>query len=208
MESSLTYTGIAALSGIMVTGAMIPGVSVLAVSARSAAFGFAHGVFTSLGIVLGDIVFILTAIYGLSVLAELMGNNFILIKYTGGAYLVWLGMALWRSKSRPDTVEENNTSSMVSSFMAGLLVTLGDTKAIFFYLGLFPAFLDLSTISLSDTGIIIVIAVVAVGGPKLVYAYAADRAGKIFQNTRAAKAINIVAGSVMLAAGVSLIATA
>jgi threonine/homoserine/homoserine lactone efflux protein len=92
--------------------------------------------------------------------------------------------------------------------MAGLLVTLGDTKAIFFYLGLFPAFLDLSTISLSDTGIIIVIAVVAVGGPKLVYAYAADRAGKIFQNTRAAKAINIVAGSVMLAAGVSLIATA
>src|SRR3989304_6841041 len=131
----------------MVAGALIPGVSVLAVSARSAAFGFAHGIFTSLGIVVGDIVFILIAIYGLSVLADLMGSHFALVKYLGGAYLIWLGTVLWRAKPKADGVEGNSKTSMPSSFPTGLLITLADEKAILFYLGFFPAFIDLSVIS-------------------------------------------------------------
>ena len=202
MESSLTFASIAALSGVMVVGAMIPGVSVLAVSARSAAFGFAHGIFTSLGIVVGDIVFILVAIYGLSVLADLMGNHFILIKYLGGAYLIWLGIVIWRSKSKAEGVEENSKSSLLSSFMTGLLITLGDQKAILFYLGFFPAFVDLSKMSFFDTGIIVAIAIIAVGGPKLVYAFMADRASLIFKSSRVTRFINIAAGSVMIAVGV------
>ncbi|MEK6772081.1 MAG: LysE family translocator [Pseudomonadota bacterium] len=202
MESSLTFASIAALSGVMVVGAMIPGVSVLAVSARSAAFGFAHGIFTSLGIVVGDIVFILVAIYGLSVLADLMGNHFVLIKYLGGAYLIWLGIVIWRSKSKAEGVEENSESSLLSSFMTGLLITLGDQKAILFYLGFFPAFVDLSKMSFFDTGIIVAIAIIAVGGPKLVYAFMADRASLIFKSSRVTRFINIAAGSVMIAVGV------
>lgn len=208
MVSSLTFTSIASLFGIMVVGALIPSVSVSAVLARSAAFGFAHGIFTSFGIVVGDIVFILTAIYGLSVLADLMGSDFILVKYLGAAYLIWLGIVLWSSESRADGIKANSKSSLLSSFMIGLLITLGDQKAILFYLGFFPGFLNLSTISLLDTSIIIVIATVAVGGPKLVYAFMADRASLIFKKTRAKKAINIAAGSVMVSVGVLLMAKA
>ena len=54
--------------------AIIPSVSVLAVTARSAAFGFTHGVLTALGIVVADILFILVAVYGLALVAELMGR--------------------------------------------------------------------------------------------------------------------------------------
>lgn len=50
----------------------VPSLSVVTVSARSAALGFAHGVLASARIVVGDIVFILIAIYGLSALAALM----------------------------------------------------------------------------------------------------------------------------------------
>ncbi|HBE31773.1 MAG TPA: hypothetical protein DD990_10680, partial [Cyanobacteria bacterium UBA11368] len=50
--------------------------------------GFIHGVFATIGIVLGDIIFIIIAIWGLSFLAETMGNLFVLIKYIGGAYLI------------------------------------------------------------------------------------------------------------------------
>lgn len=206
MESNLTLTSIAALAGVMVVGAMIPSVSVLTVSARSAAFGFAHGVFTSLGIVVGDIVFILIAIYGLSVLADLMGSYFVLIKYLGGAYLIWLGIVLWRSKSKAGAVEKNGEYSLLSSFMTGLLITLGDQKAILFYLSFFPAFVDLSTMSFFDTGIIVVIAIVAVGGPKLVYACMADRATLIFKSSKVTKFINIAAGSVMISVGVFMMA--
>lgn len=204
----MTFASIAALSGIMVVGAMIPRVSVLTVSARSAAFGFAHGIFTSLGIVVGDIVFILIAIYGLSVLADLMGSHFVLIKYLGGAYLIWLGIVPWRSKSKTAPAERDGKYSLLSSFMTGLLITLGDQKTILFYLGFLPVFLDLSTMSFFDTGIVVVIATLAVGGPKLVYAFMADRAGVIFKSARATRLLNIAAGNVMIAVGVFAMAKA
>ncbi len=133
VESSLTPANIAALAGIMVLGALVPSVSVLAVSARSAALGFAHGVLTTAGIVVGDIVFIIIAIYGLSLLADLMGNHFALIRYFGGAYLIWLGTVLWRSTPKADGVEGSSMTSMSSSFLTGLLITLADQKAILFY---------------------------------------------------------------------------
>jgi threonine/homoserine/homoserine lactone efflux protein len=64
MESSLTVSSIAALFAAMIVLASIPSVSVMAVSARSATSGFIHGAFTALGIVVGDIIFIILAIYG------------------------------------------------------------------------------------------------------------------------------------------------
>lgn len=207
MQISMTFSNIAAMFGVMVVGALIPSVSVLAVSARSAASGFIHGVFTALGIAIGDIIFILIAIFGLSVLAERMGSLFVLIKYLGGAYLIWLGVALWRAKSQAVETEGIIESSLLASFLAGLLITLVDQKAILFYLGFLPAFLDLSAMSYLDTGIIIVMAVVAVS-TKLVYAFMADRASQIFKSTSAIKKINIAAGSVMIVVGVFLLVKA
>lgn len=205
MESSLTFSSIAALFSIMVVGALIPGISVLAVSARAAASGFIHGVFTSLGIMLGDIIFILLAIFGLSLLVETMGSLFVLIKYLGGAYLIWLGITLWRSKSKAVTVTGATESSLLSSFLTGLFITLGDQKAILFYFGFFPAFLDLSVITYFDTSIIIVMAIVAIGGAKLAYAYMAVRASLLI-SAKTHQGINVVAGSVMIATGFYLLA--
>lgn len=205
MESSLTFGSLTALFGAMTVLAFIPSVSVLVVSARSAASGFIHGVFTALGIVVGDIVFIILAIYGLSVLAELMGSRFSLVKYLGGAYLIWLGITLWSSKSGTEKIENNIEPSLLSSFLAGLLITLGDQKAILFYLGFFPAFIDLSSVTLADTSIIILIATLAVGGAKLVYAFLADRANLLLASSGATRIINIVAGTVIIGVGVFLV---
>jgi threonine/homoserine/homoserine lactone efflux protein len=81
----------------MIVLAIVPSVSVLAVTARAAAFGFSHGLFTALGIVVADILFILVAVYGLALIAEMMGDQFRLIQYLGAAYLIWLGISLWRA---------------------------------------------------------------------------------------------------------------
>ena len=89
--------------------------------------------------------------------------------------------------------------------MSGFLITLGDQKAILFYLGFFPAFIDLSRMTPADTLIIIISAAVSVGGAKLIYAYLADRASLLFKNTRAIRWINCLAGSVMIAVGVVLL---
>jgi threonine/homoserine/homoserine lactone efflux protein len=205
LEASLSLVSVAALLGTLIVLAMIPSVSVLAVSARAAAFGFTHGLFTALGIVAGDIIFILIAVYGLVFIASLMGDQFTLIQAIGGVYLIWLGVSLWRTEAKAEKSSEPRQSTWTSSFLTGLLITLGDQKAILFYLGFFPAFIELERMTPADTLIIIVIATVGVGGAKLVYAFLADRASLIVRNTRAIRAINIFAACVMIAVGVALL---
>jgi len=200
----MTFSSIVALLGAMLVLASIPSVSVLAVSTRAATFGFIHGVFTTIGIVVGDIIFIIIAIWGLSFLAQTMGSLFVFIKYLGGAYLILLGIGLCRSKSKDVEMQEVVKSSLTSSFLTGLLITLGDQKATLFYLGFFPAFLDLSKISYFDTIIIVAIAAIAVGGVKLGYAFMADRA-RLLMSDKIRKGINIAAGCVTIAVGVFLV---
>lgn len=181
--------------------ALIPSVSVLAVTARSASSGFRHGVYVTLGIIAGDTVFIVLAILGLHLLAEAMGDSFVFIKYLGGAYLIWLGIRLWRSAAGATTAQTPANTSAISSFMTGLLITLGDQKAILFYLGFFPAFMDLKALTVLDALIVIAIAAVAVGGVKLTYAYAASRAG-VLVGAKAGQTLNIIAACVMIVVGV------
>lgn len=177
----------------------------LAVTARAAAFGFTHGLFTALGIVAADILFILIAVYGLALVADMMGEQFRLIQYIGAAYLIWLGISLWRADAKSRRSESIQQSSWSSSFLTGFLITLGDQKAILFYLGFFPAFIDLSTMTPMDTLIIVLIAIVGVGGAKLVYAFLADRASLMFKDSRALRGMNILAACIMIAVGIVLL---
>jgi len=189
----------------MMVLAMVPSVSVLAVTARAAAFGFTHGLFTTLGIVVADILFILVAVYGLALIAEMMGDQFRLIQYLGAIYLIWLGISLWRADAKARSSDSVRQSSWSSSFLTGLLITLGDQKAILFYLGFFPAFVDLQAMTAVDTLIIVLIAILAVGSAKLVYAFLADRASLMFNNSRALHGINILAACIMIAVGIALL---
>lgn len=176
----MTLSAGMALLASMVVLALLPSVSVLAVSARAASAGFVHGAATSVGIIVGDIVYILLALFGLALLTEAMGEWSYLVKYVGGAYLIWMGLRLWKSGGDRISAEgQGQSSSLLSSFLSGLLLTLADQKALIFYLGFLPAFIDLSGISYLDAAVIMAITVVSVGGVKLSYAFLAHRAGKM-----------------------------
>jgi threonine/homoserine/homoserine lactone efflux protein len=206
MQINMTLANIAALLGSMLVLALIPSVSVLAVTARSASAGFLHGVFATLGIILGDIIYILLAIFGLALLTEAMGEAAFLIRYAGGAYMIWMGVSLWRASGKPIAEERNgDASSLLSSFLTGLFITLADQKVVLFYLGFLPAFIDLAGISYLDAIIIMGIAVVAVGSAKLTYAFAAHKAGMML-GSKASALMNRSAGGVMIGVGVYLFA--
>lgn len=184
--------------------AAAPSVSVMAVSARAAAFGFSHGLAATLGIVVGDLVFIVLAIFGLALLAELMGELFFLVLLAGGVYLFVLAASLWRAGAHEGTADAPLEATWLSSFMAGLLITLADQKAIVFYLGFFPAFLDLATLTLADALLVMLLATVAVGGVKLVYALAASRL-RVFAGGAMVRVINRGAAAVLMLAGLWLL---
>jgi threonine/homoserine/homoserine lactone efflux protein len=145
------------------------------------------------------------AISGLSAITETIDSLSILVKYFGGAYLMWLGISLWRVKSKTVEVEGIREPFWLANFYSGLLITLSDPKAIFFYMGFFPAFLDLSNISAIDLGIILAVTTLAVGGVKVAYAYMADRARLLFKNPQAKQTLNAIAGTMMIGTGIFLI---
>ena len=201
METGLTISSMAALFAAMLVLAYLPSVSVLAVAARAAASGFSHGVAATLGIILGDILFILLAVFGLSAIAEHWDGAFVWLKYLGGAYLIWIGITLWRQTPQAVEAGEVAESSLWSSFVTGLLITLADQKAILFYLGFFPAFLDLTALSAWDIGVVMLIAIVSIAIAKLTYAYLAHKAGVLI-GASASRALMLLAGGIMVLVGV------
>ncbi len=205
MQISLTSGTVLAMFGAMFVLALIPSVSTMTVAARSAASGFSHGLSVALGIVTGDIVFIIIAIYGLALLADWLGGQFILVKLLGGAYLVWLGIVLLRTGIETAGTDLESGPGLLSSFLAGLFITVGDQKAFLFYLGFFPAFVDLAAVTPVDTVMIIGIAVLSVGGAKLAYALAAARASQLVRRSGIFRALNAAAGLTLIGVGIVLI---
>jgi len=197
------------LFAVMSVLALLPSASVALVVTRSATAGVAHGAAVAVGIVLGDLVFVCLAVLGMAAVAEVMGGFFVAIKYVAGAYLIWFGLSLLRSNdSSPSVSSHQNTSSLSASFLSGLLVTLGDIKAIFFYASLFPAFVDLSRLSLLDVGFIFVITLLSVGGVKLGYAYGATKVVTLAKRFGPLQSVKVVGGGVMIGIGGWLIAKA
>ena len=190
----------------MATLAAIPSASVALVIARSTTLGVANGLAVAGGIVLGDLVFIALALLGLSVVAEAMGSLFMIVKIIGGLYLMWLGYSLF-SKAGVMKIKENKTNSrsIVASFIAGFILTLGDIKAIIFYASLLPVFVDLSAVQSSDILALIFIAVIGVGGIKAIYAIFSDKVALYAQKTNMETAARKAVGSLMVGAGGYLI---
>jgi threonine/homoserine/homoserine lactone efflux protein len=194
---------------IMAVGAFIPSSSVALVVARSLTHGIPNGISVSIGIVFGDAIFILLVVFGLSVVAESMGWLFLAIKYIGATYLIWLGFTLLLSKSTAIEIEKIATKGdLATSFFAGLFLTLGDVKAIFFYISLFPAFINLKELSQTDIAIVLLIDVIVVGGIKIFYAFSARKVASISKRHGLDNKIKKVAGGFMIGAGSYIIVKA
>lgn len=200
----MTLTSSLTLFGSMVILAFIPGPGTLAVVARTLTFGIRQGASTVVGIVAGDFVFITLALLGLAALSELLGSFFAFIKYLGAGYLIWLGISVALAQSSNSQVRPIREASHLASFSAGLLTTLSNPKAILFYLSFFPAFMDLSEISVLDTTIIFAIATTAVGGVMLGYAYAAHKASHSLHLTRSGLLLRYCSGALLIISGVFL----
>lgn len=198
------------LFGIMIALAALPNASVALVITRSVTLGVTNGVAVTAGIILGDLVFILLAIFGLSVVVETMGSLFMIVKYLGATYLLWLGYALITAKSTTTiTVDETiKKQNLITSFIAGFILTLGDIKAIILYASLLPVFINLSTLQSSDVLIIIFVMVVSLGSVKILYAFSAVKMVTFATGKKLDNVARKTAGGFMLGVGGYLIVKA
>lgn len=182
-----------------------PGPGVLSVVSRALGSGFIHAIFMSMGMVLGDVIFLLLAILGLSVVATTFSAVFITIKILGGIYLVYLGLKIFKAKtSHFDTISHKHTS-YVGDFFTGLFITLSNPKVIAFYIGFLPTFVDLAKLGRKDILLVVFIVLSTLLLILTSYAYFASRAKDFIKRPEIQNMMNKTAGSVMILVGGFLI---
>jgi threonine/homoserine/homoserine lactone efflux protein len=194
---------VAALLGILLVLAIVPGPSDVAVVARSLHAGFRQALYMVIGILAADYLFILLAVASLSLVAINTGPWLDWVKYACAAYLIWLGLASFRTRA---VVGPGSTRAMgVSGFVAGFLLTLSDPKALLFYIGILPAFVDIATISSGDVLRFVAVVTLAVGGVKTTYAYLAHSAMRFFDDAAARTRLDRAAGLLLIGTGIFLL---
>lgn len=182
-----------------------PGPGIFAVISCAIGRGFRDAVALTCGVVVGDLIFFLFAALGMTALARSMGDVFLLVKFAGAGYLIWLGLRLWRAPvaaTREGDLLPAQRRGFGRNALAGTALTLGNPKTIAFYAGLLPTFIDLARLTSTDLALMMFVMLPVVGGIPIAYAYAAVRARRFLNSQRRMRVMNRTAGTMMIGAGV------
>ena len=183
--------------------ASIPSASNALVVAKAASAGFKSGAFAALGIVVADLFFVLIAILGLSLLVE--KAIFEYLKYVAALFLFCVGVGLlWPTKSPERQVARQNSVEYSSSFLAGIIITLCDVKAVIFYFSLLPILIDGERLTFTEMILVFFLTAIGVGGIKLLYAYMAKVVTDRYFNKGTDKTFRRIYGILMIMIAVYL----
>jgi threonine/homoserine/homoserine lactone efflux protein len=199
----MTLYGLLAFTAVYALSVAVPGPGVTAVVARSLARGM-HGTRGFIaGMMLGDLIWFTCAATGLAALAQRAYAAFLVVKYAGVAYLLYLACRMWMTPpaalTTSDAARGEGTAQL---FAGGIALTLSNPKAMVFFLALLPTVVRLETLSL--TGYLQIAAIICVIVPLILgaYAMAAARARQLFTSQHARRRLNRSTGAAMAGAAV------
>lgn len=122
-----------------------PGVDFLLTVSRTLQGGVRAGVAAALGISAGCGVHALAAAFGLAALLAVHQQAFALIQWAGAAYLIWLGVGMWRQAWRGGATAAVDGApahrrSAAADFRTGVLTNVLNPKVALFFLAFLPQF--------------------------------------------------------------------
>ncbi|MGE7991548.1 LysE family translocator [Pseudomonas sp. NPDC089554] len=122
---------------------LTPGPNSLLALTHGALYGARRTLFTIVGGVFGFSALIALAMFGLSALLQTSASVLVVLKWVGGAYLLWLGIQLWRSP--PLHLEQAKGKASLSNaglLRQGFFSALANPKVLLFYGAFLPQFID------------------------------------------------------------------
>ena len=177
VELYLTYL----LACFVIT--IIPGPTVTLIVANSLTYGMRAGLLNVAGTQVGLGVMMLVLVVGLSSIIATMGVWFDWLRLAGAAYLVWIGWKLLRSSG--SFAQPGSTPAPRGGFfLQGLLVLLGNPKALLWFGAFIPQFVDPSG---NYVGQVVLLGLTAMASAAIsdgAYAILAGRAGRLLSRRR------------------------
>ncbi|MEO0767249.1 MAG: LysE family translocator [Pseudomonadota bacterium] len=199
---TLSVWDIALYSGALAILFLTPGPVWVGLIARSLSGGFHAAWPLALGVVVGDVMWSLLAIFGITWVLSVYGGFLEALKWVAAIMFVVMGALVIRSADKQiDSDSRLNRPGMWAGFVAGLVVILGNPKAILFYAGMLPGFFDLTRLTALDIVIIATLSMVIPLIGNLAMALFIDRARRLMQRPEALRRMNITAGVLLICVG-------
>ncbi|MEI9403107.1 LysE family translocator [Mesorhizobium argentiipisi] len=197
----MTVTAFLAYCVAISLAAATPGPAMFAVITNGLSRGFLRAFIAGMGVAAGDAVLVTLALLGLVALAQTFEWIFLLLKYAGAAYLVFLGIRMWRTTAQKPNDSRQTQARLSRSFFLGASIALGNPKAILFHASIMPLILNLDTMTFAD-GLLVVLVVVSVNIITMgLYAAMAGRAAGWFKTPKRMRLMNRLAGGAMIGTG-------
>jgi len=197
----MNLTGMLTFCAVYALAVATPGPGIAAIIARSLAHGFKGAPAFIAGFVVGDLVWFTIAATGLAALAKTAATLFIAIKWAGVAYLLFLAWKLWRAPAeRVEVQDDDGRQHGWRAFVASLMLTLANPKAILFFLALLPTVIDLASMNVvrfvEISGAITLVLPLVLG----TYVFLAARARTMFTTPKSVRRLNRGSGLAMAGA--------
>ncbi|MEM8949700.1 MAG: LysE family translocator [Pseudomonadota bacterium] len=122
--------------------AYFPGPALLYTAAQTLARGRRAGFMAALGIHLGCYVHVFAAALGLSAVLQYVPELYMALKLAGAAYLVWLGISMWRQRDASDGMMERPAKTTRRAMLESMAVEILNPKVALFFIAFLPQFVD------------------------------------------------------------------
>jgi len=182
---------------------VIPGPTVLLVVSYALGQGWKAAFPMALGVALGDFTAMTLSMLGVGALLAASATVFTAVKWAGAAYLVWLGIKLFRAGGALQANARHDKVHPMRMLVHAWLVTALNPKSITFFVAFLPQFLsphrDFLTQMLVFESTFLVLAFLNA----FVYALLATRARRFFSSERALSIFNRAGGTLLIGAGIA-----
>ncbi|EJL49007.1 putative threonine efflux protein [Rhizobium sp. CF122] len=191
----------AAASAIMLA---IPGPTILLVVSYALGHGRKTALATVTGVALGDFTAMTASLFGLGALLAASATLFTVLKWIGGAYLIWLGVKLWRAPVISEPMADNDNlpeKKSLKVFLHAYVVTALNPKSIVFFVAFVPQFLNPDLPFFGQMLVMEATFLVLATINASIYALAANAARGLIRKASVQRAVNRTGGTLLIAAG-------
>lgn len=202
----MTWATWLAYASLCLMFAVSPGPAVILTMSQAMAWGFRAGMAVTGGVQVGNMIYFALSALGLGAILATSETAFLIIKYAGAAYLVYLGIRTIRNAARAAEQPAGERMPLWQRpFVQGLINQLANPKSILFYSALFPQFVDYQAgnlvtqlLILASTGVIVEVPILAF------YSAVAMRGGKLMGNAPLAVWRERLSGAALIGVGGAL----
>lgn len=199
---TITATDAALYAGALFILFLTPGPVWVALTARALSGGFHAAWPLALGVVVGDILWPLLAILGVTWIVSVFAGFMTVLRWVACLTFLIMGVLIIRNRNKTIATDSRLTRpGMWAGFVAGLAVILGNPKAILFYMGVLPGFFDLTRLTWIDIATICFLSLIVPLFGNLVLSLFIDRARRLLTSPSALMRTNVTAGLLLIAVG-------